>query len=91
MRTPAAQHDAPDRCTADQAWLTRSQVDPVLQLEEPLHAVRIHVIRYRRASQGDCLFQNLLDGGVQLQTSARVSRPAMRRGRMPARNRLSSA
>ena len=92
MRPPSSQHNAPDRRLAAAAGKARAQVDAVFQLEEAAHAVGVHIIADRRAAQPDGVLREPRAG-----PAAAVPVPPWsagqhcRRGRMPARNRLSSA
>jgi hypothetical protein len=77
--------------SAHPARLARAQVDAMLELEEPAHPIRVHIIRHRRPAQADGVLQNVRKASRSRSSSALVSRPARRRGLIPARNRLSSA
>jgi hypothetical protein len=50
VRSPSANHDAPDGCSAHEAWLPGAQIDPVLKLEKAFDTSRIYIIRNRRSA-----------------------------------------
>ena len=58
MAAPATDHDPLDRCFTNQAWLVLSTIDPVLELEEALVAIRVHVIGDARTAKLDGMLQN---------------------------------
>ena len=58
-------HNPTNRRLAVPAGLAGPLVDPVFQLEEAAHPVRIHIVGNRRASQPDGLLQNFAQGEPQ--------------------------
>ena len=65
MTTASTDHDPLDRCFANQAWLVLSTIDAVLELEEALVAIRIHVIGNARTAKLDGMLQNSFQRGMQ--------------------------
>src|ERR1700761_6635845 len=60
MRPPATDHDPPDGRRTHQAGLASTQVDAMLQLEEPTHPIGVHIIGYRGTAPLDRLAQHQL-------------------------------
>src|SRR5271165_902470 len=58
MCASAGNQNPPDRGPANAAWLTRPQVDAMLELEESAHSVCIHIVRHRRPAQANGVLQN---------------------------------
>ena len=65
MGSPAGDDDAADRGSADQAGLTGSHIDLVLDLKKAPHSIRIHVIGDGRAPGADGGLEDSAQGGVQ--------------------------
>src|SRR6266849_5651511 len=61
----ADQHDAFYRSPAYQARLSFATIDPMLELEEALFTVGVHVVGDRRSAHGDGLAQHLLHSAKQ--------------------------
>jgi hypothetical protein len=65
MGAAAPHDDAPDRSSANQAWLPGTEIYPMFELEEAFYAGRIHVIGNGRAAEGNCLLQYALQAGME--------------------------
>jgi hypothetical protein len=77
LTTAAPDNHALEYGFANQAWFAFPTVNPVLQLEKPLFAIGVNVIRNRGATQGNCLPQHFLNGLVK------PSQVLMRKRRCP--------
>ena len=55
MAAAAGDHNAFDRRFADEAGLTFTAIDAVLELEETFFAVGVDVVGNGRATEGNCL------------------------------------
>jgi hypothetical protein len=65
VRAAASQDDAPNRCSAHQAWLSGAEIDPMLELKEACYAGCIHIVRYGGAAERDGLPEDALHAGMQ--------------------------